>query len=120
MTKSPKFYEFEKMPFEQMSEKVFRRYVHGEHAMLCYFKLLKGAEIPEHHHINEQITYIVKGKVKVFAGGKEYIVSAGEVIQFPPNLPHRFIALEDTIDIDVFSPPRQDWIDGTASYFTKK
>lgn len=116
----PNFYEFEKMEFEQMNDKVFRRYVYGEHAMLCYFKLLKGAEIPEHHHVSEQITYIIKGKVRVFSGGKEWIVKAGEVIHFPSNLPHRFEALEDTIDIDVFSPPRKDWIEGTANYFTKK
>ena len=116
----PQFYEFDKMPFEQMNDKVFRRYVYGEHLMLCYFKILKGGVVPEHHHVNEQLTYIVKGKVRVHSGGKEFIVSAGEVILFPSNLPHRFEALEDTIDIDTFSPPRKDWIEGTANYFTKK
>lgn len=119
MNKMPKFYEFDKMPFEEMNDKVLRRYIYGEHAMLCYFNLLKGAVIPEHHHVSEQITYIIKGKVRVFSAGKEFIVSKGEVIHFPSNLPHRFEALEDTIDIDIFSPPRQDWIDGTASYFKK-
>lgn len=111
-----KLYEFEKMPFEKMSEKISRRYVYGEKAMLVYFDLRKGAIVPEHHHENEQITYIVKGKVRVIAGGKEFIVSKGEVLHIPSNVPHRFEALEDTIDIDIFSPPRQDWLDGTDTY----
>lgn len=119
MGKMPKFYEFEKMEFEKVTDKIFRRYVYGEHAMLCYFKLLKGATIPEHHHVSEQITYIVQGKVRVFSAGKEFIVSKGEVIHFPSNLPHRFEALEDTIDIDIFSPPRKDWLEGTDTYFKK-
>jgi len=114
--KLPHLYEFEKMPFEKMNDKVNRRYVYGENAMLCYFDLKKGAIIPEHHHISEQITYIVKGKVRVFSGGKEFIVSKGEVLLIPPNTPHRFEALEDTIDIDIFSPIREDWLAGTDTY----
>ena len=116
VNKLPRFYEFEKMPFEKLNDKVSRRFVYGENTMLCYFLLKKGAVIPEHHHESEQITYIVHGKVKVFSGGKEFTVSKGEVLQIPPNTPHRFEALEDTIDIDVFSPIRQDWLDGTDNY----
>jgi quercetin dioxygenase-like cupin family protein len=116
MHKLPELHEFEKMPFEKLNNKVSRRYIYGEKVMLVYFDLKKGAIIPEHHHVSEQVTYIVKGKVKVLSGGKEFIVSKGEVLLIPSNTPHRFEALEDTIDIDVFSPPRQDWIEGTDNY----
>lgn len=116
MIEPPQFYEFEKMPFEKLNEKIFRRYVYGKNAMLVYFDLRKGAIIPEHHHVSEQITYIIKGKVRVFSAGKEFIVGKGEVLLIPPHTPHRFEALEDTFDIDVFSPLRQDWLEGTDSY----
>jgi quercetin dioxygenase-like cupin family protein len=112
----PKFYQFEKMEFEQLSEKIARKYVYGTNAMLVYFMLKKGAIIPKHHHASEQITYIVAGKVKVISQDKEYIVSKGEVLIIPPNTPHFFEALEDTIDVDVFSPIRQDWLNGTDDY----
>ncbi len=118
--KIPTLYEFEKMPLEKMNDKVSRRYVYGENAMLVYFDLKKGALIPEHHHVSEQITYIIKGKVRVFSEGKEFIVSAGEVLHIPPNIPHRFEALEDSIDLDIFAPIRQDWLDGTDNYLKGK
>lgn len=118
--KLPEFHEFEKMPFEKMNDKIYRKYVHGEKAMLVYFDLKKGAIIPEHHHVSEQVTYIVKGKVRVFSGGKEFVVGKGEVLIIPSNTPHRFEALEDTIDIDIFSPPREDWLAGTDTYLKGK
>ncbi len=118
--KKPKKYEFEKMPFEKMSDKIGRKYITGENAMLAYFDLKKGAIIPEHHHINEQITYIIRGKVRVLIGKEEFIVRAGEVLHIPPNTPHRFEALEDSIDLDIFSPIRQDWLEGTDTYLKGK
>ena len=115
----PRQIPFEKLPLEELTDKVSRRYVYGEEAMLCRFELKKGAHIPLHHHPNEQITYIVSGAVKVKMQGKEYTVRAGEVLIIPMDVPHEFEALEDTIDIDIFSPPRQDWIQGTDTYFKK-
>jgi quercetin dioxygenase-like cupin family protein len=105
------------MPFEKLSEKVFRRYISGQNEMLVYFLLKKGAIIQKHHHISEQITYIVKGSVKVLSRGKTWIVRAGDVLVIPPNVCHQFEALEDTVDIDIFSPIRQDWLDGRGTYF---
>jgi quercetin dioxygenase-like cupin family protein len=121
-TKEPevKLYPFEKMPNEQLSDKISRRYVYGEKEMLVRFELKKGAIIPEHHHPSEQITYILSGAVKVTIQGKDYFVRKGEVLIIPPNVPHKFEALEDTIDIDVFSPPREDWIKGTDTYLKQK
>ncbi|MBS0625136.1 MAG: cupin domain-containing protein [Verrucomicrobia bacterium] len=115
-----KLYHFDKMPLEAMKDKVYRRWLHGQNGMLVHFDLKKGAIIPDHHHVSEQITYIVKGKVRVFVEEQEFIVSAGDVLVIPPNAVHRFEALEDTIDIDIFAPVRQDWIEGTESYLKKK
>jgi len=116
---APKLYHFDAMPFEEMNELVSRRYIVGKNGMLVHFYLKKGAVIPEHHHVSEQITYILKGSVKVFSAGKEYHLKAGDVLVIPPNQPHRFLALEDTIDIDIFSPPREDWLRGDDSYLKK-
>jgi len=116
MQKLPHFYEFDKIPMEKMNDKISRRFVYGENVMFVLFDLKKGAVVPEHHHESEQITYIIKGKVKVFSGGKEFIVSKGEVLLIPSNISHRFEALEDTFDIDVFSPPRKDWLEGSDDY----
>jgi quercetin dioxygenase-like cupin family protein len=107
------------MPMEKINEKISRRYVYGKNAMLVFFDLKKGAIIPEHHHESEQITYIIKGKVRVFSGEKEFLVAKGEVLLIPSNTPHRFEALEDTFDIDVFSPLRKDWLEGTDNYLRK-
>ena len=111
--------DFEKMPPEKLGNKITRRYVYGDKAMLARFDFKKGAIVPKHEHPNEQITYILKGSVQVKTQGKEYIVKAGQILIIPPNTPHEFEALEDTIDIDVFSPPRKDWIEGTDTYLKK-
>lgn len=110
------FFDFDEMSGEKLSDKISRTYVYGQNAMLARFIFKKGAVVPKHEHPNEQITYILKGSVKVTTKDKTYIVKAGQVLVIPPNTFHEFEALEDTIDIDVFSPPRQDWINGTDTY----
>jgi quercetin dioxygenase-like cupin family protein len=70
---------------------------------------------PLHHHANEQITWITKGRCEVSSQGKKYIVTAGMVMVIPPNVPHEFVCTEDSIDIDFFAPQRQDFIDGVPS-----
>lgn len=120
MHKLPSLHEFDKMPMEKLNDKISRRYIYGEKIMLVLFDLKKGAIVPEHHHESEQVTYIIKGKVKVFSEGKEFVVAKGEVLVIPSNTPHRFEALEDTFDIDVFSPLRQDWLEGTDHYLKQK
>lgn len=82
-----------------------------------YFK--KGDDVPRHSHDNEQITYILHGALQFWFGaadGREIIVRAGEVLVIPSNVPHRALALEDTLDVDIFNPPRQDWLTGTDAY----
>jgi quercetin dioxygenase-like cupin family protein len=84
--------------------------------------LKKGDDVPQHFHENEQITYILEGALRFWLGPKgdqEITVRAGEVLVIPSNLEHRALALEDTLDVDVFNPPRQDWLDGTDAYLRK-
>jgi quercetin dioxygenase-like cupin family protein len=79
--------------------------------------------VPRHSHENEQVTYILSGALRFWIGedeSQEVVVRAGEVLHIPANLPHKAEALEDTLDLDVFSPPRQDWLDGTDDYFRRK
>jgi quercetin dioxygenase-like cupin family protein len=112
----PNLYQFDAINKEKISDKISRQYVMGSQSMLVKWILKKGAVIPLHFHSNEQITWITKGSVKVLSQGKEFIVKAGDVLIIPPNVPHEFLALEDTIDIDFFTPARQDWLNNTAPY----
>jgi quercetin dioxygenase-like cupin family protein len=79
----------------------------------------KGATVPLHHHANEQITWITEGAAEVYSQGRKYLLKAGDIMIFPPNVPHEFLFTADTIDIDIFSPPRQDWLEGRATYYAK-
>jgi len=84
--------------------------------MLARVLLKKGCMVPEHSHHNEQITYVLEGALKFGIDGKEIVVNAGEVLTIPPNMPHWAEALADTVDLDIFHPPRADWINKTDAY----
>ncbi|MCX7121071.1 MAG: cupin domain-containing protein [Gammaproteobacteria bacterium] len=112
----PNLYHLDDTSKEKLSDKITRQYVMGSQSMLVKWTLKKGAVIPMHFHPNEQVTWITKGSVKVLSQGKEFILKSGDVFIIPPNVPHEFIALEDTIDIDFFTPVREDWLNNTASY----
>jgi quercetin dioxygenase-like cupin family protein len=114
-----KFCSWDDVPLEQMSDLISRKMVVGEKSMLAQIFLKKGAVVPEHHHESEQITYIVEGALKFTLEGKDVTVSKGEVLYIPSNVPHRAVALEDTVDIDVFSPLRMDWINKDDSYLRR-
>jgi quercetin dioxygenase-like cupin family protein len=125
MTTKPsvRFFRWEDMPKERVTDAIDRRLVTGDRMMLAHVYLEKGAIVPKHSHDNEQITYILSGALHFWIGddGEDEIdVRAGEVLHIPSNVPHKAEALEDTLDVDVFSPPRQDWLDGTDSYFHEK
>jgi quercetin dioxygenase-like cupin family protein len=114
-----RLFRWESMPKERLSDKLDRRMITGDRMMITHVYLKKGAIVPRHHHENEQITYILEGalRFRLGAGGEEQIdVRAGEVLHIPSNLPHSAEALEDTLDVDIFDPPRQDWLDGTDQY----
>lgn len=116
-------FRWDDMEKEAVTDAISRRLVTGDRMMLAHVYLDAGAVVPKHSHENEQITYILEGALHFWIGenGEEEIdVRAGEVLHIPSNVPHKAEALEDTLDVDVFSPPRQDWLDGTDSYFHKK
>ena len=122
-TPSARFFRWEDMPKERVTDAIDRRLVTGDRMMLAHVYLEKGAIVPKHSHDNEQITYILEGALHFWIGenGEEELdLRAGEVLHIPSNVPHKAEALEDTLDVDVFSPPRQDWLDGTDSYFHEK
>lgn len=88
--------------------------------MLARVLLKKGCVVPMHSHENEQVTYVLEGALHFTVGGEEVTVHSGEVLCIPPHVPHEATALEDTVDLDVFTPPRADWINKTDAYLRKK
>lgn len=112
-------YRWADMPKDELSDTIARRLITGDQMMLAHVYLKKGAIVPKHSHHNEQITYILEGALRFHLGedgSQEVVVRAGEVLTIPSWLPHTAEALEDTLDVDVFSPPRQDWLDGSDAY----
>jgi quercetin dioxygenase-like cupin family protein len=112
-------HRWESMPREQLNPLLQRRIVTGDRMMLAHVYLKKGAVVPRHHHENEQITYILEGALRFRLGddGSQVVdVRAGEVLCIPSDLPHSAEALEDTLDVDIFDPPRADWLDGSDRY----
>jgi quercetin dioxygenase-like cupin family protein len=104
------------IPLEDLNPLLQRQFVFGQEIMLARVLLKKGCIVPLHSHPNEQLTYIVEGALKFDIDGQEIVVHAGEVLCIPSNMPHRAEALEDTVDLDVFTPPRADWINKTDQY----
>lgn len=116
------WYRWDEMPREQVSPMLDRRLITGERMMLAHVYLKKGCVVPRHQHENEQLTYILEGALKFWIGADEkkmLIVRAGEVLHIPSMVWHKAEALEDTLDVDVFSPPRQDWLDKTDAYLRR-
>jgi len=101
---------------ESLNPLLGRHFVVGQNIMLARVLLKKGCIVPEHSHPNEQLTFIAEGALKFWIDGKEIVVNAGEVLTIPPDMPHKAEALEDTVDFDVFNPPRADWMSGTDAY----
>lgn len=123
MAAEVKLYRWEDMPREKVTDTLSRRLVTGERIMLAHVYLDKGCIVPKHSHENEQVTYILEGALKFWIGedgAQEVIVRAGEVLHIPSHVPHKAEALEDTLDVDIFAPPRADWLDGTDTYFHEK
>jgi quercetin dioxygenase-like cupin family protein len=107
------------MSVEHLNPLIDRQFVTGERSMLARIILRKGSIVPTHSHDNEQITYVLEGALKFVIEGKELIVRGGEILVIPSNVPHSAEALEDTVDLDIFCPPRADWINGTDAYLRK-
>jgi quercetin dioxygenase-like cupin family protein len=108
-----------KVERENLNPLIDREMVVGDQVMLARVLMKKGAHVPLHHHHNEQVTYILEGALKFAIDGREIVVRAGEVLCIPPNMPHEAWAVEDTVDLDVFNPPREDWLNKTDDYLRK-
>ena len=116
------FYRWDSMKKERVSDMLERRLVTGDRMMLAHVYLKKGCIVPKHSHENEQLTYILEGALRFKLGEDQHetlVVNAGEVLHIPSNIPHEAEALEDTLDVDVFSPPRADWLNKTDNYLRK-
>ena len=111
-----KHFQWESVELEQLNPLLQRQFVVGHDIMVARVLLKKGAIVPEHSHENEQVTYILEGALKFRLSGREVVVHAGEVLTIPPNMPHEAEAMADTVDLDVFTPPRADWINKDDSY----
>jgi len=117
------FYRWDDMPKERVSDTLHRRLITADRMMLTHVYLDKGCVVPRHSHENEQLTYVLEGALHFWIGenGEEEVtIRAGEVLVIPSHVPHKAEALEDTLDVDIFSPPRQDWLDKTDDYLRGK
>lgn len=112
-------FTWETVKKEVMNPKIWRKVITGEKAMVAQVFLAQGAVVPLHHHESEQITYIIEGALKLSVEGKDVVVRKGEVLHIPSNVPHSAVALEDTLDLDIFSPIRVDWLTGQDDYLRK-
>jgi quercetin dioxygenase-like cupin family protein len=111
-----KYIPWNAVELEDLNPLLQRQFVVGQEMMLARVLLKKGCIVPEHSHHNEQITYVLEGALKFWIDGKVIVVNSGEVLTIPPHMPHKAEALTDTVDLDVFSPPRADWINKTDKY----
>lgn len=108
---------WDEMEAEQVNDKIVRHRTNGENVTVAKFVISRGGQVPWHSHVNEQVTMILEGALKFIFEDGETVVRPGQVLLIPPHVPHSALALEDTIDIDVFTPRREDWIRKEDSYF---
>lgn len=116
-------YRWDDVTLERVTDKLDRKLITGDGMMLAQVFLKQGCIVPKHQHHNEQLTWIMEGALRFWIGedeSKEVVVRAGEVLHIPSNVWHKAEALEDTLDIDIFNPPREDWLNHTDSYFHRK
>lgn len=112
-------YEWNQIEKEQLNPRVARQVIHGDTMTVARIYLAKGCLVPEHSHHNEQISMLEQGRLRFVIEGREQVVKAGEVLRIPPHIPHSAEALEDSIAVDLFSPPREDWQRGDDAYLRK-
>jgi len=113
---SAKHYRWDDIPKERVNNWMERRIITGERAMVAQIFLKEGCPVPEHRHESEQISYIIRGALKFVVEGEEIVVRAGELLHVRSNVPHSAVALEETFSMDIFAPPREDWLAGTDAY----
>jgi len=114
--------DWDRVPVERVTDGITRQLVTGKNEMMARVSLAKGAVVPTHSHVSEQISWTLSGCLRLWIGDGEEVVTLhpGQFVVIPPDVPHRAEALEDTVEVDLFSPIRQDWLDGTDTYFHRK
>jgi quercetin dioxygenase-like cupin family protein len=112
-------FSWEKVKKEVLNDKLARKVISGEKITLAQIFLAKEAVVPLHHHENEQFSSVLAGALRFELEGKELVLRAGEVLHIPSNVPHRVVALEDSLALDVFSPIRADWLAGKDDYLRR-
>lgn len=105
---------------EVMNDKLWRKVITGEKAMIAQIGIAKGGVVPTHQHESEQLSWVLEGAIQFQIEGREIVVRKGEVLIIPSNVPHSAVALEDFLGIDVFSPIRTDWLTGQDDYLRQK
>jgi quercetin dioxygenase-like cupin family protein len=110
-------HRWDEIALEKVTEMISRKIVTGDREMLAQIYLKKGAIVPMHRHESEQLTYVLQGAMRFLVGGEDVTVREGEVLHIPSWVPHQAEALDDTFELDLFSPIRQDWLDKTDDYF---
>jgi len=113
-----KKFGWETMPAERVNENFSRKMIVGENEMLCWLELKPGCKVPRHSHIHEQISHVIRGRLRFHIDGESIEVGPGESLLIPPNVPHEVevVGKETVIDYDIFSPIRRDWVEGTDTY----
>ena len=119
MNGSARLHRWDEIALEKVTEMISRKLVTGDRGMLAQIYLKKGAIVPMHQHESEQLAYVLQGVMRFTVGGEELTVREGEVLAIPSNVPHQAEAIEDTFELDLFSPIRQDWLDRTDDDFQR-
>jgi quercetin dioxygenase-like cupin family protein len=119
MSDTAQLYKWDEVVLETVRDGITRKFIAGDREMVAQIHLKRGATVPTHSHESEQLTYVITGVLKFTLGGQDISVGPGELLRIPSWMPHSAVAIEDTFELDLFSPIRQDWIDGTDDYFKR-
>ena len=115
-TQTVRLHRWDEIALEKVTEMLSRKLVTGEREMIAQIYLKRGCVVPNHSHESEQMTYVLQGALKFLVGGMEVTLREGEVLHIPSRVEHQAEALEDTFELDVFSPIRQDWLEESSSW----
>lgn len=109
-------FTWDEIPKEKLQNNISRKIISGKRVMAAHVFLKKGAVVPTHSHDSEQLTYILEGLLELTLPNGKFRVGAGQVLVIPSNVEHSAVALDDTLDMDIFSPIREDWLTGDDQY----
>lgn len=115
-----KHHILDEIPEEHVTDLFSRKFFTGKNITLAFINLKKGCLVPRHQHESEQFSYCISGELRFLVDGREVVLRSGEILEIPSNVPHEAVATEDFTGIDVFSPIRKDWAEGTDDYLRNR